>query len=72
MALEDFRAPRTPESRTPYVLALLTLIGLVRGLWAVLGDWAYGAAFVLAAAAAAIAYAVFRFLRQPVRQRRRL
>jgi hypothetical protein len=72
MALEDFGAPRTPESRTPYVLALLAIIGLARGLWAALEGWAYGAEFVLVAAAAGIAYAVFRFRRQPVRQRRHL
>lgn len=29
MGLEDFRPPRTPESRTPYVLLLMFGIGIV-------------------------------------------
>ena len=37
MGLEDFRPPRTPESRTPYVLGLMLVIGVVmaagRALW---------------------------------------
>ena len=29
MTLEHFRVPKTPETRTPYVLALLAIIGAV-------------------------------------------
>ena len=40
MGLEDFRVPRTPESRTPYVLLILFVFGLVgaaiRALWRLL------------------------------------
>jgi hypothetical protein len=40
MSLEKFRLPRTPESRTPYVVAILVLISLVaaavRALWRLL------------------------------------
>ena len=63
MALEDFRVAKTPETRTPYVLALLGIIGAVNaGLrWFV--GFRYSAEVFVLVAAAAIAYAVWRFVR---------
>ena len=64
MSLEDFRVPKTPETRTPYVLALLVIIGIANaGLrWFV--EFRYAVEVFLLTATAAIAYAVWRFVRR--------
>jgi hypothetical protein len=64
MALETFRVPRTPESRTPYVLALLGAIGLVTGAVRLIVGSAIGVELVAAGLVAAAAVAVVVFVRQ--------
>ena len=64
MPLERFHLPKTPESRTPYVLALLGLIGLGQGLWSMWVSSPYSVELLLGTAAAAGAYAFWRYMRQ--------
>ena len=68
MSLEDFRIPETPESRTHRVVLLLIAIGLVgavvRGGWRFLVDLSHGAELLAMAAAAAVLYAILRYMRQ--------
>jgi len=64
MSLEHFRVPRTPESRTPYVLALSAIIGVIGGALRWLIDFQYAVELTVIAAAAGITYVVWRFIRQ--------
>jgi len=63
MPLEDFRVPPTPETRTPYVLALMAIIGVVSGALRWFIGFQYAVEVTLTAAAAAIGYVVWRFIR---------
>ena len=65
MSLEDFRVPKTPETRTPYVLALLAIIGAVTAALRWFVGFRYSVEAFALIAAAAIAYAVWRFVRPP-------
>ena len=69
MSLERFRLPETPESRMHRVVLLLLAICVVatvlRGGWRLLATLEFGPALLGIAAAAAIAIAVRRYLRQP-------
>ena len=65
MSLEDFRVPKTPETRTPYVLALLLIIGAVEAALNWYVGFRYSVELFLLTTAAAIVYAVWRFTRQP-------
>ena len=71
MSLEDFRVPRTPESRTPYVLGLLGVLGAVNLAWTAFVGSPYSVEIFLVSAAAAIAFVVWRYVRQPVSGRSR-
>lgn len=64
MSLEDFRVPKTPETRTPYVLALLVVIATVNAALRWFVGFRYSAEVFVLVAAAAIAYAVWRSIRQ--------
>lgn len=63
--MRHFTIPRTPESRTPYVLALLAAIGTGRFVWNAWHRSPYSIAILLTVATSAIAYAVYRYLSQP-------
>jgi hypothetical protein len=71
MPLDDFRVPKTPETRTPYVLALLAIIGVVNGALRWLIDFQYAVELTLIVAAVALVFAVWRFVRQRPRRIRR-
>jgi len=64
MSLEDFRVPKTPETRTPYVRALLAIIGVANAALRWFVEFRYAVEVFLLTAAAAIAYAVWRFVRR--------
>ena len=61
---ENFRAPKTPETRTPYVLALLAIIGAVNVSLRWFIGFRYAVEVLILTALAAIAYAVWLFLRR--------
>jgi hypothetical protein len=63
VSLEDFRVPKTPESRTPYVLALLAILGAVNAALRGFIGFRYSVEVFVLLAVAAIAYAVWRFVR---------
>ena len=65
MSLEHFKVPRTPESRTPYVLALLGILGVANLAWRTFVDSRYSVEIFLALAVSAITYVVWRYVRQP-------
>jgi hypothetical protein len=62
MRLEEL-SRRTPESRTPYVLGALAVIGVVAAAWRGTVAWPFGAELVLVVAVAAIAVATWRYVR---------
>ena len=68
MSLDKFRLPETPESRTYRVVLLLIGGGLVtavaRGGWQLLAGAPFGEEMIGLTAAAAVAYALTRYLRQ--------
>ena len=64
MSLERFDVPRTPESRTPYVLALLAILASVRLAWDGFIHFRFNVEALLLAAAAVIGYATWRFVKQ--------
>lgn len=71
MSLENFRVPETPETRTPRVLALLLVIGLVSSALRWLIGFEYAVELTLLLAAAAVSYVVWRFIRvQPASRNR--
>ena len=66
MSLEDFRGPTTPESRMHRTVLLLLFIGAVRCAWDLYVRSRYSIEIAIGLAVAAIAYAVWRYLRQPL------
>ncbi len=70
MSLENFRVPRTPESRTPYVLAVLAIFGVIGAAWNAFVDFRYNVESLIVVAAAAVGYAVWRSVRQGRRSSR--
>ena len=60
MSLEDFRVPKTPESRTPYVLALLAILGAVYAALRWFVGFRYSVEVFVLLAAVAVASAVWR------------
>jgi hypothetical protein len=64
MPLEDFRVPKTPETRTPYVLALLAIIGALNASLRWFVDFRYAVEVFVLLAIAAVAYAIWLFLRR--------
>lgn len=65
MSLENFKPPRTPESRTPYVLALLGILGAANLAWGAFINSRYSVEIFLALTVGAIAYVVWRYVRRP-------
>lgn len=63
MSLENFRLPKTPESRTPARLLLLGLLGGVTALFRGFVEFRFAIEVVVVTAAAAVVYAVWRFIR---------
>jgi hypothetical protein len=64
MSLDRFSVPKTPESRTPYVLLLLVCLGAIGAAWRLLSGFRFGVELVTFAAIIAVVYAVARFLQQ--------
>ena len=71
MSLDNFRVPRTPESRTPYVLGLLGVVGAVNLAWTAFIGSSHSVEILLVSAAAVIGYVIWRYVRQPVNGRSR-
>jgi hypothetical protein len=65
MSLESFREPTTPESRMHRTVLLAGFIGAVGCAWRLFGGARYSVEIAIAATVAAVAYAVWRYLRQP-------
>jgi len=65
MGIENFRVPETPESRTPRVLALLAVIGLIGAAVQLFVRSRYSIGMLLTLAAVAASYAIWRYVRQP-------
>ena len=64
MPLEDFRVPKTPETRTPFVLALLAIITALNAAFRWFVGFRYSVEVFVLIAATGVAYAVWRFIRQ--------
>ena len=64
MPLDNFRIPKTPETRTPYVLAVSAIIGVLSGALQWFIGFKYAGGLTLVVAALAIAYVVWRFVRR--------
>ena len=67
MSLENFRVPKTPESRTPYVLAVGAIFGglAAAGNWFV--DFRYNVEVLLIAAAVVVGYVTWRYVNRAPR-----
>jgi hypothetical protein len=65
MSLEHFREPTTPESRMHRIVLVLLCIGAVRGVWGLFVQSAFSVEIAVGVTVAAIAYAVWRYVRQP-------
>ena len=63
--LEDFRPPTTPEHRMHRVLVVLFIIGGIRAVFGVFVGSRYSVETAIGVFVVAIAYAVWRYLRQP-------
>ena len=63
MSLEHFRVPKTPESRTPYVLAVGAIFGVIAAAWNWLVDYRYNVEVLLIAIAAALGYVTWRYVK---------
>jgi hypothetical protein len=63
--LDDFRVPKTPETRTPYVLALLVILGAANAALRGFIGFRYSVEVFVLLAVAAVAYADWRFARPP-------
>lgn len=72
MSLENFRERTTPESRMHRAVLLVGFIGAVGCAWRLFVGARYSVEIAVAAAMAAAAYAVWRYLRQPNDPARRL
>ena len=68
MSLEDFRVPKTPETRTPYVLALLAILGAANASLRWFTGFRYAVEVFVLTAVAAVTYVVWLYLRQRLRQ----
>jgi hypothetical protein len=71
MSLEDFREPTTPESRMHRTLLLLLFLGAVRGGWELFAGSRFSVEIAVAITVIGIAYAVWRYVRQPGGRRAR-
>lgn len=67
--MQDFRIAKTPETRTPYVLALLAIVGVLNAALRWFLDFRYSVEVFLLTATAAIAYAIWLYSRQHPRQK---
>jgi hypothetical protein len=65
MPVEDFRTRATPESRMHRVLVVLFIIGGIRAVFGVFVGSRYSVETAIGVFVVAIAYAVWRYLRQP-------
>lgn len=65
MSLEDFREPTTPESRMHRAVLLGMIIGDVVWAWSLFVRSRFSVEITIGVAIAAVAYAVWRYLRQP-------
>ena len=72
MPLENFREPTTLESRMHRAVLLAGFIGAVGCAWRLFVGARYSAEIAIAATVAAVAYAVWQYLRQPNGSARRL
>ena len=61
---ENFRVPKTPETRTPYVLALLAIIGAVNFSLRWFVGFRYAVEVFVLTAVPAVAYVVWRYARE--------
>ena len=64
MPLENFRAPKTLESRTPYVLAVGAIFGAIAAAWNWFVGFRYNVEVLLVAAAVALGYVTWRYARR--------
>jgi hypothetical protein len=65
MPLETFREPATPESWMHRTVLLLLFLGAVGGVWGLFVESSFSVEIAVGVTAAAVAYAVWRYLRQP-------
>ena len=65
MPLENFREPTTPESRMHRTVLLLLLLGAVGGVSGLFVESRFAVEIAVGVTVAAVAYAVWRYLRQP-------
>lgn len=72
MSLEKFRAPTTPESRMHRAVLLAGVIAAAGCAWRLFVGAPYSVEIAVAATVAAVAYVVWRYLRQPNDSARRL
>ena len=72
MSLENFREPTTLESRMHRTVLLAGFIGAVGCAWRLFVGARYSVEIAIAATVAAVAYAVWRYLRQPKDSAQRL
>ena len=64
MSLENFRVAKTPESRTPYVLAVGAIFGGIAAAWNWFVDFRYNVEVFFVAAALALGYATWRYAKR--------
>jgi hypothetical protein len=65
MSLDSFREPTTPESRMHRTVLLLLFLCAAGGVWGLFVESAFSVEIAVGVAVAAVAYAVWRYLRQP-------
>ena len=65
MPVENFREPTTPESRMHRTVLLLLFLSAVGGVWGLFVRSAFSVEIAVGVTVAAVAYAVWRYLRQP-------
>jgi hypothetical protein len=65
MSLEKFREPTTPESRMHRTVLLLLFLCAAGGVWGLFVESAFSVEIAVGVTVAAIAYAVWRYVRQP-------
>jgi len=67
MSLEGFREPTTPESRMHRTVLLLLFLCAASSVWGLFVESAFSVEIAVGVTVAAIAYAVWRYVRQPPR-----